>query len=524
MKDESEKSYNSHKLLGMVRVSAEELAEAYGPAIQESEVVADSASNGYQLIGVRHIVEPATINLEDRELFLQIIKEAVSLKKRGECDGLVFSRCDRLSRQFDAALQIALDCRKYGLILRFVRENQWLRPDDPALNFIMFILQAFGVHMQTSVSLANLTAGKHKAAEAGKLPAGVGLGFLGYDLVNKRFEPNSFITVVDEVLERGYKGDSINQITRDLQHRGIVTPQGKVITRSTVALILRKARRYAGIWEWGGHEIKGLIPPRITLEKVEKILSNLKRNQERSQGFGKRKWLTGRVICGICGRHYHLRIKAGCCCSRGNPLETQPPCAAPRIAWNKLSDRTWMLLMVNLVHVETLFPQLEKRRLEWQEQRADIDKQIEDLRNQTSKLHEKRRLLSWQHSERVINDEELLNAMKGIRAQAELLEKRLSDLERFLHEPAPPDPAMLGPKLKETMSCLIAMQYETATDETKDKLAELYDLKVTVFPGDSPRSYRLQLTASIPLDEAGIVEGPQGAQMVFTSSRGGPRG
>lgn len=509
------------KLLGVVRVSVEELAEAYGPAIQEGEVIADAAPNGYQLIAIRRIVEPATIDLEERGLFLRVIKEAIDLNKRGECDGLVFSRCDRLSRQFDAALQIALDCRKNGLTLRFVRENQWLRTNDPTLSFVMFILQAFGVHIQTSVSLANLTAGKHKAAEAGKLPAGVGLGFLGYDLVNKRFEPNSFITVVDEVLERGYKGDSINQITRDLQHQGVLTPQNKLITRSTVALILRKAKRYAGIWEWGGHEIKGLIPPRVTLEKAEKILSNLKRNQERSHGFGKRKWLTGRVICGLCGRRYCLRVKAGCCCRRGDPLVTQPPCLAPRMTWNKLSDRAWLLLMANLLHVDTLFPQLERRRVEWQKQRADIEKQIEDLRNQTSKLHEKRRLLSWQHSERVISDQELLDAMKGIWAEAELLDKRLSDLKQFLQEPAPLDPAMVGPQLKEAMSYLIAMQYETATDETKDKFAELYNLKVTIFPADSPQSYRLQLTASIPLDVVGIVEGSQSAQMVFTSSRGG---
>ena len=45
------------KLLGVVRVSVEELAEAYGPAIQEGEVTADAAPNGYQLIAIRRIVE-----------------------------------------------------------------------------------------------------------------------------------------------------------------------------------------------------------------------------------------------------------------------------------------------------------------------------------------------------------------------------------------------------------------------------------------------------------------------------------
>jgi len=103
------------------------------------------------------IVEPATINLEERDLFNGVMAEAISLKKESRCDGLCFSRCDRLSRRFDAALQIALDCKKNGLALRFVRENQWLKPDDEPLQFVLFVLQAFGVHTQTGISMANLT-------------------------------------------------------------------------------------------------------------------------------------------------------------------------------------------------------------------------------------------------------------------------------------------------------------------------------------------------------------------------------
>lgn len=81
------------------------------------------------------------------------LAEAIALKKENRCDGLSFSRCDRLSRRFDAALQIALDCKKNGLALRFVRENQWLRPDDEPMQFVLFVLQAFGVHTQTGISI-----------------------------------------------------------------------------------------------------------------------------------------------------------------------------------------------------------------------------------------------------------------------------------------------------------------------------------------------------------------------------------
>jgi hypothetical protein len=142
------------KMIGLTRSSSQEVAEGYGPSIQKSELAADAQSQCYQLLCIRDIVEPATINLEERELFNEVLADAIRLKKENRCDGLSFSRCDRLSRRFDTAIQIALDCKKHGLALRFVREGQWLCPDDEPMQFIVFILNAFGVHTQTNISIA----------------------------------------------------------------------------------------------------------------------------------------------------------------------------------------------------------------------------------------------------------------------------------------------------------------------------------------------------------------------------------
>jgi hypothetical protein len=64
--------------------------------------------------------------------------------------------------------------------------------------------------------LANLNAGRRRAAAEGKLPAGVGIGMLGYTLADKKFTTNSFIAIVDEILNRALHGESINSITREL--------------------------------------------------------------------------------------------------------------------------------------------------------------------------------------------------------------------------------------------------------------------------------------------------------------------
>jgi len=516
--DNKVNQYVALKLLGVIRVSNEDLTRGYGPATQENEAIADALANNYELIRPRMVVEPATINLEERELFCQVLAEAIELNKAGKCDGLVFSRVDRLSRQFDSALQIALDCRKRALTLRFVRENEWLHPDDEPINFVMFILHALGVDTKTKVDRVSLRQGQHRAAGAGKLPAGVGPGFLGYTLVGKHFEPNSFITVCDEVLERGYKGDTINQITRDLQGRGIRTPSGKLITRSTVAQILRKARRYAGIWDWKGHEIRGLIPPRISEQKADVILANLKRNRERSFGFNKRKWLTSRVICGLCRtRKYSLQEKRYCHCTRSEPLEANPPCPNVRIRWLKLSDRVWNLLLANLAHLDTLLLAVIARRREWEQKSKDIECQHQEIQKQAERLQQQRRLFSWQHAHGIITDKELLNATKDIQAKAGLLEKQLFTLKQFLEEQGPPDLATIK-KWMEWWPAVVAVNFENASNDVKETLAEAIDLNVTIFPADSPSpdSYRLQLTANIPLSIEGIIESPNKLSMVFT--------
>ncbi len=176
---EKVEEHETLEMIGLTRSSSQEVAEGYGPSIQKSELVTDAKSQGYQLLGIRDIVEPATISLEERDLFNEVLTEVIALKKENRCDGLSFSRCDRLSRRFDAALQIALDCRKHGLALRFVREGQWLYTNDEPMQFILFILNAFGVHTQTKISIANLKAGQRRAAAEGKLPAGIGNGMLG---------------------------------------------------------------------------------------------------------------------------------------------------------------------------------------------------------------------------------------------------------------------------------------------------------------------------------------------------------
>ena len=512
-----------HKLemIGLTRSSSQEVAEGYGPSIQKSELVADAKAQGYSLSGLQEITEPATIDLEERELFNGVMAEAVALRKKGKVDGLCFSRCDRLSRRFDAALQIALDCKKNGLTLRFVRENQWLRPDDDPLPFVMYVLQAFGVHTQTGISMANMNAGRRRAAAEGRVPAGIGQGMLGYSLANKKFTTTSFITVADEILERALAGDSINHITADLQKRDVRTPAGTVMTRSTVGNVLRHARRYAGIWDWGGYELRNLIPARISEEQAERILANLKRNREHSYGFGKRKWLTSRVTCGLCGRKYNLRKKNGCACIRSDPMKALPTCPNVTVKWHALSAEVWDRFVEAITSLEALELAVKDKRKAWRAQKASMERQMSALDEQLSQLDKKRRLYSWQQAEGVITEEELLTACKQLKSEEALLRTQIERLEQFKSEPPPPDRATFK-ALADYWSGDIAHQLIHANEDMRDKFAQLFDLHVTIRPSGSNGGYAINLYANIPLEATG--DKPGAYDMVFSPSGRGSGG
>ena len=504
------------KMIGLTRSSSQEVAEGYGPGIQKSELSADSKGQGYQLGFIHDIVEPATIDLEERDLFNGVMAEAVKLKKANKCDGLCFSRCDRLSRRFDAALQIALDCKKSGLALRFVRENQWLKPDDEPIQFVLFVLQAFGVHTQSGISMTNLLAGRRRAAAEGKLAGGAGHGMLGYTLGDKKFTTNSFINIVDEILDKALQGESINGITRTLQARGVRAPvSNKIITRTTVASVLRNAKRYAGIWHWGGYELRNMIPARISEEQAESILANLRLNREKSFGFGKRKWLTSRVICGVCGHRYGLNTNSGCICLRSNPMVAQPPCHNIRISWRRLSPVVWKTFIEAMSDIHALELCVRDKRRAWEVQKSKIDRQVKALEEQLRHLEQKRRQYSWQQAEGIINEEELRTAFKQIKSEETVIREQMSRLEQFRQEPAPIDMATFK-KMAEFWPGEVTNNLSDAKDDVKTKFAEMFDLHATILPDGSQNGYHIDLTANIPLEMEG--NKPGAYDMVFRSS------
>lgn len=236
------------------------------------------------------------------------------------------------------------------------------------------------------------------------------------------------------------------------------------------------------------------------MEVAETIEANMKRNRELSYGWGKRKWLTSRVRCGICGGSYSLELgKKRCHCRRSNWLERlAPPCKAPKISYRKLESIVWEALIANIVQPTVLRQKLIELRQRWQEERSIVHRQLSYVEAQIKRLEDKRVRLLWQHGEGLITDEELKMRHKVIQQNIQSLKDTFNELQSIGNQSAPPDPERTDVLGQIGWSFGWVNTKLTATEEEKAKIAETFGLHITVFPAEGAQ-LRLQIGARIPL-------------------------
>ena len=164
---------------------------------------------------------------------------------------------------------------------------------------------------------------------------------------------------------------------------------------------------------------------------------------------------------------------------------------------------------------------VKDKRQAWKVQKASIERQVKDLKEQVGRLQKKKRLYSWQQAEGIITDQELLTAHRQLKSEESILSEELGRLEAFRGEPVPPDMATFK-KLAEYWSGDIAHELYHAPEDVRARFAELFDLYATVRPESSRNGYHFDLLSNIPLEMEG--DKPGAYDMVFSPSRGGPRG
>jgi hypothetical protein len=198
-----------------------------------------------------------------------------------------------------------------------------------------------------------------------------------------------------------------------------------------------------------------------------------------------------------------------------------PPCPNVKIPWRRLSYNVWDTFVQCITGFEALELAVKDKRRAWKTQKAKIERQVRGLKEQLSRLQQKRRQYSWQQAEGIIAEEELLAAHRQIRSEESILNAQLRRLEEYGGEPAPPDRAAFR-KLAEYWGGAIAYELDHAPDDVRARFADLFDLYVTIHPDSSGNGYHVDLSANIPLEMEG--DKPGAYDMVFSPSRGRFRG
>jgi hypothetical protein len=190
-------------------------------------------------------------------------------------------------------------------------------------------------------------------------------------------------------------------------------------------------------------------------------------------------------------------------------------CPNVSVKWQALSREVWDRFVDAITTLDALEIAVKDKRKAWKAQKASMERQVSALDEQLGQLDKKRRLYSWQQAEGIITEVELVAAYKQLKSEEALLRTQIERFVQFKSESPPPDKKTFN-ALAEYWSGEMAYELIHATDEMRDKFAQLFDLQVTIRPGGSPGGYAMNLYANIPLEATG--DKPGAYDMVFSPS------
>jgi hypothetical protein len=232
-----------------------------------------------------------------------------------------------------------------------------------------------------------------------------------------------------------------------------------------------------------------------------------------SYGFGKRKPLTGRVFCGLCGRRYSLDANKGCRCN-GNDPRNAVRCPSPKISLKKLTDWVYEAVFTVMMDDEALIRRTAEVHKRWEREQAGIENKLREKEAKVANFDKRRRLLSFQHEQGGLTDDEYLNRLNANdREKTEFIEQ-LKQLRQFKQLEEPPNPEDIKEALLtissvwEQLACQLAKALplvvtSLAKDQEKErqlaKIVEWLDVKSVVYPGDRDGKPKLDIFVGLPI-------------------------
>lgn len=240
---------------------------------------------------------------DNRPGFQQMMKDS----EIGAFSYVIVYALDRFSRNKYDAVSNKKILRENGVKVLSATEHI---SDDPTGSLMESILEGFAQYYSEELS-AKIKRGNRSNAEKclvyGPLPYGYRRGADGkYEIVTEE------ATVIREIFERVAARETIADITRNLNDRGLKTRHGKDWNRSSFNKILHN-KKYIGIYEYRdsreGYEdiiVKDGIPRIVsdelfaTVQEYCMVKPQARKNPKKRRRGNGVYLLTGKLFCGLC--------------------------------------------------------------------------------------------------------------------------------------------------------------------------------------------------------------------------------
>lgn len=252
-----------------------------------------AAAHGYTIVH-EYVDRAKSGRTDNRAEFQQMLKDTA----KRQFSVIILWKVDRFGRNREEIAINKMKCRKNGVRVEYVAETI---PDSPEGVILESVLEGFAEYYSLQLS-QNIRRGRAESAEkcqslGGNRPLGYKTG------PDKKFVIDENIAPTVKMIFTMYAdGKTVTEIVDKLNEMGLRTLRGGPFTKNSLHSIL-KNKKYIGIYEYQGREIKDGVPRIIEDDVFNKVQEMLKINKRAPAKTWSRAdyILTDKLFCGKCG-------------------------------------------------------------------------------------------------------------------------------------------------------------------------------------------------------------------------------
>lgn len=252
-----------------------------------------AAAHGYTIVH-EYVDRAKSGRTDNRAEFQQMLKDTA----KRQFSVIILWKVDRFGRNREEIAINKMKCRKNGVRVEYVAETI---PDSPEGVILESVLEGFAEYYSLQLS-QNIRRGRAESAEkcqslGGNRPLGYKTGPDKKFVIDENTAPT-----VKMIFTMYADGKTVTEIVDKLNELGLRTLRGGPFTKNSLHSIL-KNKKYIGIYEYQGREIKDGVPRIIEDDVFNKVQEMLKINKRAPAKTWSRAdyILTDKLFCGKCG-------------------------------------------------------------------------------------------------------------------------------------------------------------------------------------------------------------------------------